>query len=115
MSTDIEFYRNQFYQEARDLLENVSENILKVEVDQDDESILNVIFRDIHTIKGSAGGFDLDLISEFSHNLEGLLDALRAKDISINGVFLIWTEILWQSLVHYMKHNLQTINLKKSN
>jgi len=59
MSVDIEFYRRQFYQEARDILENLSENTLRLEVNPQDKELINSIFRGIHTIKGSAGSFDL--------------------------------------------------------
>ncbi len=38
MSIDMEFHKKQFYQEVRESLENVSENILKVEL-----SVLHVL------------------------------------------------------------------------
>lgn len=85
MDIDIEQYRIQFYQEARDILDTINEDILRVETNPDDKELLNSIFRGIHTIKGSAGGFELGELSEFAHHLEGLLDALRSKRIPISA------------------------------
>ncbi len=85
MDIDIEQYRIQFYQEARDILDTINEDILKAEANPDDRELLNSIFRGIHTIKGSAGGFELNELSEFAHHLEGLLDALRSNKIRISA------------------------------
>lgn len=84
MTVDIEYFRQQFYLEAKEIIEKVSEDILKAEANPDDTELLNSIFRGIHTIKGSAGGFELHEISTFTHHLEGLLDALRNGDIKIS-------------------------------
>ncbi len=85
MDIDMEQYRIQFYQEARDILDRINEDILRVEANPDDRELLNSIFRGIHTIKGSAGGFELEELSEFAHHLEGLLDALRSNRISVSA------------------------------
>lgn len=78
-----EYYREQFYQEARDIIEKISDDILQVEADPDNQELLNAIFRGIHTIKGSAGSFDLEDISEFAHHFESLLSDLRDHRISL--------------------------------
>jgi two-component system chemotaxis sensor kinase CheA len=81
---DMEKFRKDFLEEAADLLENANESILKAESEGDSE-LFNAVFRNIHTIKGSAGGFGFDNMSEFSHHLESLLDKLRNGTISIDG------------------------------
>jgi len=77
-----EYYRKQFYQEAREILERVSNDTLRAEADPENHELLNAIFRGIHTIKGSAGSFELEEISAFAHHFEGLLSALRDGKIS---------------------------------
>jgi two-component system chemotaxis sensor kinase CheA len=84
METNIEYFRGQFYQEAREILEKVNEDVLRAEAGPGDRELLNSIFRGIHTIKGSAGGFDLDDVSEFSHHLESLLNALRDGKLELD-------------------------------
>ena len=84
MNIDIEFYRRQFYQEARDILETLNENVLQLEVRPEDRELINSIFRGIHTIKGSAGSFDLDDVSSFAHYFESVLSLLRDGVIDVN-------------------------------
>jgi two-component system chemotaxis sensor kinase CheA len=79
-----EQYRKQFYGEAGEILERINEDILRAEADPEDRELLNAIFRGIHTIKGSAGSFDLDDIAAFAHHLEGLLSALRDGRIELS-------------------------------
>jgi len=81
---DMEKFRMEFLEEAADLLESANESILKAESDGDTE-LFNAVFRNIHTIKGSAGGFGFDNMSEFSHHLESLLDKLRNGDVTIDA------------------------------
>ncbi len=81
---DMEKFRMEFLEEAADLLESANESILKAESDGNTE-LFNAVFRNIHTIKGSAGGFGFDNMSEFSHHLESLLDKLRNGDITIDA------------------------------
>lgn len=84
MTLDMEKFRIGFLEEASDLLEEANENILKAESEGDLE-LFNAVFRGIHTIKGSAGGFGFDNMSEFSHHLESLLDKLRNGELTIDG------------------------------
>ncbi len=74
-----EQYRQQFYTEAREILDRLGDDVLRAEADPEDGELLNAIFRGIHTIKGSAGSFDLDEIAAFAHHLEGLLSACRKR------------------------------------
>lgn len=85
MEIDLEKYRQQFYKESRDILERANTDVLKAESDINNDELLNSLFREVHTIKGSAGSFELWKISEFTHHLEGLLSALRDKKIILNS------------------------------
>ncbi|MDM8514823.1 chemotaxis protein CheA [Desulfobacterales bacterium HSG16] len=78
-----EQYRRQFYQEAKDILEKANNEILQVEADPDNQELINSVFRGIHTIKGSAGSFELEDISDFTHYLESVLSALRDRKIPL--------------------------------
>jgi len=82
---DLEHYRKQFYVEARDILERANSGVLKAESDIENEELLNSIFREVHTIKGSAGSFELWKVSDFTHHLESLLASLRDKRLKLNS------------------------------
>jgi len=81
---DMEKFRIGFLEEASDLLEEANESILQAEAESDLE-LFNAVFRSIHTIKGSAGGFGFDHMSAFAHHLETLLDKLRNGELTIDG------------------------------
>ena len=84
----IESYRAEFYLEVNDLLDKANADILKAEQSPEDMSIMNAIFRQIHTIKGGAGMFEMPDVSTFSHELEGVLNIIREGKIAINSTLI---------------------------
>ncbi len=80
-----EQYRREFYQEAREILERVNDDLLRLEAEPDNATLINSLFRGMHTIKGSAGSFELHDISAFTHHLEGLLNALRDGRLDLSS------------------------------
>lgn len=85
MKEDIQCDKSQFFRELRDILEEVNQNTLRAEIEPDNEELLNVIFRGIHAIKGCAGVFGFEDISEFAHRLETLVDTLRDGQAFMSG------------------------------
>ncbi|UGA40638.1 Hpt domain-containing protein [Chromobacterium haemolyticum] len=51
--------------------------LLDAEADSTTTEQLNALFRSMHTIKGSAGLFGLDIVVGFTHKVENVLDLLR--------------------------------------
>ena len=47
--------------------------------------IIARIFRSVHTIKGSAAAAEFEIISEFAHELETLLDGVRLGRVAVDG------------------------------
>ncbi|MGN7614016.1 Hpt domain-containing protein, partial [Magnetococcales bacterium HHB-1] len=78
---------DMFVAEARDLLENISKGLLALESAPGDASIMNSIFRALHTLKGSSGLFepDLDPIRRVAHAGEDLLDAVRNNHLPFDS------------------------------
>jgi len=66
-----------FITETEEHLEEMENNLLRLELDPHNKEILNEIFRSAHTIKGSAEYVGVEKIAELSHRLENLLDMLR--------------------------------------
>jgi two-component system chemotaxis sensor kinase CheA len=48
------------------------------------DSLMNTIFRLIHTVKGGAGSFGFKNIAALAHKAENLLDAIRKKTIKLD-------------------------------
>ncbi|MFW6365010.1 MAG: chemotaxis protein CheA [Spirochaetota bacterium] len=76
--------RKTFFLESRENLQRVEENLLSLEENAHDEEFINALFREVHTIKGSAGMFGFDDISEFAHIFENLLDSFRKHEIDFS-------------------------------
>ncbi len=70
-----------YIEESKELLERMETSLLDIENSPDLDETLNDIFRQAHTIKGSAGLFGLDKIVAFTHHVETLLDHMRNKDV----------------------------------
>jgi len=66
-----------FVSESRELLEDMETALLAVEQAADKDDLVNAIFRAAHTIKGSAGLFDLGPVVAFTHVVESVLDQVR--------------------------------------
>lgn len=73
-----EYYKD----EARELLENIENNLLDLEDSPDDDTIINNIFRALHTIKGSGSMFGYEHIAAFTHDVETMFDKIREGEVS---------------------------------
>ncbi len=82
--TDLEAATQTFFTEAKDLLEAMESALLRDLDELTDSETLNEIFRAAHTIKGSAGLFNMATIVGFTHVVENVLDRARGQEIIID-------------------------------
>lgn len=80
---DLNAARGALIEEARDLLMSMESSLLTIE-DNISQDEIDALFRVAHTIKGSAGLFALDLIVNFTHQMESVLDLVRNKEIDLD-------------------------------
>ncbi|MBK9579922.1 MAG: chemotaxis protein CheA [Fibrobacteres bacterium] len=89
---DMESAKIAFVQEARELLGEMENALLRMESDGLDDESIHAVFRAAHTIKGSSGLFGQDEIVSFTHVLETILDEIRSgkfvPDSSTISLFL---------------------------
>lgn len=71
---------NSFVSESMEHLDSVETLIINLEETHDHDTV-NAIFRAMHTIKGVSGFMGFSQITQLSHKLENLLDALRSNEI----------------------------------
>jgi two-component system chemotaxis sensor kinase CheA len=81
--TDLSLLQD-FITEAGEHLEEMEENILRLESDPGNKELLNNIFRNAHTIKGASDYLGLRRIAELSHKLESLLDVMRQGERDVD-------------------------------
>lgn len=63
--------------EARELLDEMDNSLIRMEKEGETPELLNNIFRAVHCIKGSAEYIGLERSSTLTHGIENLLDRLR--------------------------------------
>ncbi len=76
-----------FFEESEELLAAMEAALLAVEAATGPEQAehLNAMFRAAHTIKGSAGLFEMHGIVAFTHRCESLLDRMRSGELEITS------------------------------
>lgn len=106
MSNDFAQFQDAFFEEAAEHLAVVEEGLLELEQHPNDLDLLNKVFRSAHSIKGTAGMFGFNVVAQFTHKMETLLDLLRngqkAVSPSIADLLLKSTDCL-KTLVESVK------------
>lgn len=89
MSVDLSQFIPSFLEESFEGLELMESSLLNLE--HGDDETINSIFRAAHSIKGGAGTFGFNNVTEFTHLVETLLDEMRdgRRDISQDDVELL--------------------------
>lgn len=77
-----------FREEVRDLLESLERGLLDLKSRPDDMGLINQVFRDLHTVKGSGAMFGFTELSAFIHEFETVFDKVRA------GILPVGPELL---------------------
>jgi two-component system chemotaxis sensor kinase CheA len=86
--TGMEELLQDFLLEASDLLSDVDSKLMDLEKSPNDKTILNVIFRGFHTIKGGAGFLNATELVTLCHLTENLFDKLRNDELKLNPSLL---------------------------
>jgi two-component system chemotaxis sensor kinase CheA len=89
-----------FCMEADELLDIIEQSILDIETGKLIPDAINNIFRAFHTIKGSAAMLGFQEISNFSHEVESLLEMARRGEIKSEVLKNDFTQIILSSKDH---------------
>ena len=74
-----------FIIEAKEHLESIEPNLLELEKAPENLSLLNEIFRPMHSLKGASGFLGLGKINMLAHRAENILDELRKGTMSVTS------------------------------
>ncbi|PYE84965.1 chemotaxis protein CheA [Pseudoroseicyclus aestuarii] len=77
--------RDTFFDECEDLLEAMAEGLAAMSDGTADGETVNAVFRAVHSIKGGAGAFKLELLVSFAHTFETVLDQVRSGFLTAEG------------------------------
>ena len=77
-----------FIAESEEVLRDLEAGLLACSQGQTDAETINLLFRAVHTLKGSAGLFGLDGIVTFVHGAETTLDQVRQGHIPMEPLLV---------------------------
>ncbi len=72
-----------FIDECESHLDDIEANLLALENEPENVSLVDEVFRPIHSIKGSAGFLGVKVLQDFAHETENLLDEVRKGRIPV--------------------------------
>jgi two-component system chemotaxis sensor kinase CheA len=94
--------REEFLSEAQEIVEGLGRDLLALDeglrANRLDPSLINDVFRAVHTLKGLAGLFGATRMASLSHELEELLDKLRLGKVDLTASVL---DLLFRSVQLY--------------
>jgi two-component system chemotaxis sensor kinase CheA len=80
---DLRQFYQVFFEEARENLEAMEQQLLELDIEAAGDDALNAIFRCAHSIKGGAATFGFADVAELTHQMETLLGKLRRHELQI--------------------------------
>ncbi|MBT2603332.1 chemotaxis protein CheA [Bacillus sp. ISL-53] len=82
---DMNQYLEVFIEESKEHLQTCSEQLLVLEKNPDDLSIVNEIFRSAHTLKGMSATMGYEDLANLTHKMENVLDAIRNSQVVLSS------------------------------
>ncbi len=81
---DFDKLKNLFIKEVNEIIAKTEALLLDLERDQDNIDIITEIYRHMHTIKGAAGMYGLNLTVRIAHLFEDVYKKIKNSEISVN-------------------------------
>lgn len=82
MISDAELLK-EFVADAKEHIETIEAGLIRLEQGCRDTELMNAIFRAAHSVKGTAGFFNLTKIVQLSHSMENLLGKIRDQKVAV--------------------------------
>lgn len=77
-------YLELFLSEAEEILTALNQHLLELEKKPTDSTLLEMVFRSCHTLKGNAAAMGYDQIMKTAHTMENTLSQLKKGEINLN-------------------------------
>lgn len=85
MTIDLAQFHQVFYEESFEGLDVMESALMELDTSNIDGETINAIFRAAHSIKGGSATFGFTAVAEFTHDLETILDQVRAGMRQFSG------------------------------
>ncbi|SDI69346.1 chemotaxis protein CheA [Alteribacillus bidgolensis] len=78
-------YLEVFIDESQEHLQAINDNLLQLEKEPGDLSIVGEIFRSAHTLKGMGATMGYEDLAHLTHNMENVLDLIRNDQLEVTS------------------------------
>ncbi|KRL05489.1 chemotaxis protein CheA [Liquorilactobacillus oeni] len=85
---DNSVYRDLFFEESDDNLQQLNDNVLELESEPDNMDLVNEIFRSAHTLKGMAATMGYDVMTKLTHKMENMFDFFKSGKLKVNSDYI---------------------------
>ncbi|WP_141500759.1 chemotaxis protein CheA [Paenibacillus luteus] len=82
---DMNAYLSMFIDESNDHLQALNENLLRLESEPEELSIVQDIFRSAHTLKGMSATMGFEDLAALTHEMENVLDLVRNSKLKMDS------------------------------
>jgi len=84
-------YKQKFVDDALELLNQLESDLLILEKDKKNKTLIDNVFRAMHTLKGVSAMFGFEIIGEFTHKVENIYDLIRCGKLDITKEIINFT------------------------
>jgi two-component system chemotaxis sensor kinase CheA len=92
---DTSQYLSMFMDESKEHLQAINANLLQLEDNPEDISLVQEVFRSAHTLKGMSASMGFEDIASLTHEMENVLDMVRNGQMRINGTIM---DVIFESV-----------------
>lgn len=78
-------FRKKFVEEAFDLLNDLETVLVRMDIHSEDKTMVEKIFRIMHTLKGNSAMFGFTMIDQYTHHLETIYDMIRNGKMKVTS------------------------------
>lgn len=82
---DVSQYLDMFLDETKEHLQNLSDQIMRLEENPEDADTINEIFRAAHTLKGMAGTMGFTRMQTLTHDMENVFSEVRSGKLKVQS------------------------------
>ncbi|MCX7984324.1 MAG: chemotaxis protein CheA [Bacteroidetes bacterium] len=94
-----------FIVETHEILEKLGQDLLQLEKDPVNSELHNVIFRAVHTVKGTSSFLGFDHMTHLAHKFEDVLNKIRKGELVVTSPIM---DVMFEAY-DLLKENLQSI------
>lgn len=78
-------YRDLFFEETDDHLQQLNDNVLALESDPSNKDLMNEIFRSAHTLKGMSATMGYEVMTHLTHRMEDIFELFKSGKMAITS------------------------------